>query len=150
MPDATFERGMSIGVLSKRSGVNIETIRYYEGIDLIPPPARTRGGHRTFDDLALRRLSFIKRCRDLGFTLDDIRGLMTPVSEGRYTCAQIASMTEQHLANIRGKIDSLRRMETVLVAMLGDCDRAAAPECAIIDALYSEQFEPFADAAQTG
>lgn len=78
---------LTIGMLSSRTGCNIETIRYYEQIGLLPPPPRSQGGHRLYEEDLRRRLGFIRRSRDLGFTLDETRGLLRLVDGGAYTCA---------------------------------------------------------------
>ncbi len=126
---------LSRGQLARRTACNGETIRYYEKIGLLPPPRRSAGGRRLYDEKDVRRLVFIRRCRELGFRLDDIRGLLRLVDGGQYTCAEILALTHAHVAQIRTKIRDLRRMERVLTAMMADCKGGAAPECAIIDAL---------------
>jgi MerR family mercuric resistance operon transcriptional regulator len=129
------KRDFSIGELSRQSGVNIETIRYYEKIRLLPAPPRTEGGHRLYPDDHLKRLTFIRRSRELGFTLDEIRNLLALV-KGGYTCGEVKNMTLAHLKDIRRKIADLRRMERTLVATANRCEGGDAPECPIMDALY--------------
>ncbi|MDH3920601.1 MAG: MerR family transcriptional regulator, partial [Rhodospirillales bacterium] len=88
---------LTIGALSKNTGCNIETIRYYERIGLLPAPPRSAGGHRLYGEVLLKRLTFIRRGRELGFTLDDIRGLLGLVDGGAYTCAEVKALTLDHL-----------------------------------------------------
>jgi MerR family mercuric resistance operon transcriptional regulator len=127
-------RDISIGELSRRSGVNIETIRYYEKIGLLPPPPRTEGGHRLYPDDHLKRLTFIRRCRELGFTVDEIRNLLGLV-EGGYICGGVKDAALTHLKDIRRKIADLRRMERTLAKTVARCEGGTIPECPIVDVL---------------
>jgi len=126
----------SRGSLARHTGVNAETIRYYEKIRLLPAPPRSAGGHRIYDQTHLQRLSFIRRSRELGFTLDDIRGLLDLVDTGNYTCAQIRDRTLVHLEDVRAKLADLRRMETVLQSMVAECQGGLVPDCPIIETLF--------------
>jgi MerR family mercuric resistance operon transcriptional regulator len=137
MPGSTALKDLFIGELSRRTGVNIETIRYYERIGVMPRPARSEGGHRVFSDEQLRRLSFIKRSRELGFSLDEIRAMLRLVDEGTLTCGEIHAMTSAHLKTVQKKISDLRRLERVLKTMAAECSRGDVPDCPIIDALYA-------------
>jgi MerR family mercuric resistance operon transcriptional regulator len=130
-------RSYSRGLLAKQTGVNAETIRYYEKIGLLPGPPRSQGGHRIYDETHLQRLSFIRRGRELGFTLDDIRGLLDLVDTGHYTCAEVRDRTVVHLADVQQKIRDLKNMEHVLKDMVAECERESVPDCPIIDALFS-------------
>lgn len=126
---------MGIGALSKQTGCNIETIRYYERIGLLPAPARTDGGHRSYRDEHLKRLTFIRRSRVLGFTIDEIRGLLDLVDEGRHTCDEVKSITLDHLLEIRAKISDLEKLATVLQDMAAQCAGGTVPDCPIVEAL---------------
>ncbi len=126
---------LPIGALSKRTGVNIETIRYYERIGLLPPPPRSPGRHRLYDDPHRRRLIFIRRSRALGFSLDDIRNLLGLARGHDLSCGEVKALTEQHIADIRGKIRDLRKLERVLSELAAKCRGATLPECPILDAL---------------
>ena len=123
-----------IGELSQRTRVNIETVRYYEKIGLLPRPPRTGGGHRVYADAQLKRLVFIRRSRELGFTLDEIRNLLGMV-EGGYACGKVQEAALAHLKTIRSKIADLRRMERTLADTAAQCEGGTAPECPIIDVL---------------
>ena len=136
MPKITELRTLPIGELSRRTGVNIETIRYYERIGVMPNPLRTEGGHRAYNEPQLKRLAFIKKSRELGFSLEEIRALLHLVDAGTYTCSEVHEMTMEHLERVRQKISDLRRLERVLKAMAADCSRGDVPECPIIDALF--------------
>ena len=126
----------TIGALSKGTGCHIETIRYYERIGLMPKPPRSPGGHRLYEEDHLRRLTFIRRSRELGFTLEEVRGLLRLVDGGSYTCAEVKTLTLDHAAEVRRKVADLRKLERVLEAMAAECDGGEVPECPIIDALY--------------
>lgn len=130
-------RDFSIGELSRRSGVHIETIRYYEKSGLLPEPPRSAGGHRVYSHDHSRRLSFVRRGRELGFTLDEIRNLLGLV-DGGYTCGQVKNAAVTHLKEIRNKIADLRRMERTLTKTVADCEGGAAPECPIVEVLSRE------------
>ncbi len=130
---------LSIGALSKRSGVNIETIRYYEKIGVMPKPGRTSGNYRIYGPENLKRLSFVRRGRELGFSLDELRGLLHLVDGHAYTCAQVRAMTLEHLAEIRRKIADLRRLARVMADTSARCTGDRIPECPIIDALFDAQ-----------
>ncbi len=129
------------GALSKRTGCNIETIRYYEQIGLMPDPPRSEGGHRLYDEEHLKRLTFIRRARELGFSLGDVRGLLALVDGGDYSCAEIQSFTLEHVNDIRRRIADLRRIERVLRDMASQCDDGEIPECPVIEALFQHVTE---------
>ena len=136
MSKITKTRGYAIGAMSNLAGVNIETIRYYERISIMPKPDRTKGGNRQYNHDQLKRLFFIKRCRNLGFSLDEIRALLKMVDNSDFTCAQVHAMTLSHLANVRKKINDLRSLETVLKSMARQCSGGTLPDCPVIDALF--------------
>lgn len=129
-------KNITRGGLSKRTGCNIETIRYYEKIGLMPNPPRSPGGHRMYDDDHLRRLSFIRRARELGFGIEDVRGLLELVDGGAYSCAEIQALTLDHVARIKRKIADLRRIERVLTKVAAQCDQGEIPDCPVIDVLF--------------
>ena len=132
----TKSRGYPIGEMSRRTGVNIETIRYYERIGIMPDPGRTQGGNRQYDHEHLKRLSFIRRCRALGFSIEEIRALLAMVDEQESTCAEVHGMTIEHLSSVRNKIADLRKMESVLKNMAAECSRGDVPDCPIIETLF--------------
>jgi MerR family mercuric resistance operon transcriptional regulator len=112
---------MLIGELSTRTGVKIETIRYYERIGLMPAPPRRNGRHRVYDESHVRRLSFVRRGRELGFALDDVRALLALADRGEQACSETKEMTLCRLAVVRGKIASLRKLERALREMTDAC-----------------------------
>jgi MerR family mercuric resistance operon transcriptional regulator len=132
---STTRQPMTIGALSKRTGCNIETIRYYERIGMMPKPPRTHGGHRLYAEEHLKRLRFIRRSRELGFGLEQVRALLRLVDGGRYTCSQVNAITVEHLDDVRARMKDLKRLEKVLRTMASQCDRGRVPDCPVIDAL---------------
>jgi len=136
MKPITIKTGYAIGELSAQTGVKIETIRYYERIGIMPVPGRTKGGNRQYDHDQLKRLFFIRRCRGLGFSLDEIRALLNMVDEHDFTCADVHDMTISHLASIKTKLADLKRLERVLKKMASECSAGDVPDCPIIDTLF--------------
>ncbi len=128
-------RALKIGDVSKQTGVKIETIRYYERIGVVPEAFRSAGGSRLYDEAMVRRLAFVKRSRELGFSLDEIRAMLRLVDEGTLTCGEIHAMTSDHLKAVQGKIADLSRLERVLESMVAQCSRGDVPDCPIVDAL---------------
>ncbi len=127
---------VSIGELSRRTGVNIETIRYYERIKMVPAPPRTASGRRVYGPAETRSLAFIRRSRELGFTLDEIRALLAlSADDGENTCAEVRQLAAGHLADVRAKIADLRDMERVLANAVRGCDAGELPGCPLIDSL---------------
>jgi MerR family mercuric resistance operon transcriptional regulator len=104
----------------------------------MPPAPRSEGGHRLYGDVQARRLGFIRRTRQLGFTLDEVRTLLRLVDGGRYTCAQVKRITVHHLDDVRHKIADLRKIERALADMAARCEGGTVPRCAVIDALFEE------------
>lgn len=133
----TKTRGYAIGEISRETGVNIETIRYYERIGIMPKPDRTRGGNRQFNHDQLKRLSFIKRCRELGFSIEEIRTLLQMVDRADFTCGEVHTMTIDHLNTVKKKVSDLRRLEKALRSMADECSKGDVPDCPIIDTLFS-------------
>jgi MerR family mercuric resistance operon transcriptional regulator len=127
-------RLMTIGALSERTEVNIETIRYYERIGILPNLPRTKGGHRLYAEEYQRRLVFVRRARQLGFTLEDVRALHRLTEDRHMACGKVKRITESHIADIHRKVSELKRLELALSSMVTQC-RGDASECAILDAL---------------
>ena len=126
----------TIGALSKRTACNIETIRYYERIGMLPAPPRTAGGHRVYSELHIKRLTFIRRSRELGFSLDQIRELLALVDGADLRCEDIQTLTLSHLDEVRQKITDLQSIEKVLVTMAAQCSGGQIPQCPIVEALF--------------
>lgn len=124
----------SIGELSRRTGVKVPTIRYYEGIDLVEPAERTEGNQRRYDNDGLRRLLFIRHARDLGLPLDAIRALVTLEGDSGAACNGAHEIAADHLADIRGRITQLQRLEAELARIAAMKDHGGA-RCAVLEAL---------------
>lgn len=125
----------TIGQLSKLTEVNIETIRYYEKIGLMPDPPRNSSGYRIYSVPHLERLSFVRRSKDLGFSQPEVRKLLTLVDNHQYTCAEVKEITSRQLSTVRTKIKDLRKLERVLAKMIDECDGGDVPDCPIVDIL---------------
>src|SRR6266446_6992923 len=124
------------GGLAARTGCNIETIRYYEQIGLLPPPPRSQGGHRLYGQELLKRLHFIRRSRELGFSLEEIRELLRLVDGHKYTCAKVEALALDHVREIQQKISDLKKLKNVLATMAAQCTGSKLPDCPVIDALF--------------
>jgi len=135
MADHVSGKGLQRAELARRTGCNLETIRYYEKIGMMPDPPRTASGYRLYDSGHVSRLRFILRARELGFAIEEIRGLLALVDGGTQTCAEIKERTEQHLADVRAKIADLRRIERVLAVTAAKCTGDEVPDCPVLDAL---------------
>lgn len=129
---------MKIGQLAKQAQCKIETIRYYEKAGLLPEPQRSEGGYRDYHQHHLKRLVFIRRSRELGFTIEEIRTLLELVDGRDYSCADVQHITTRHIDDIRRKISDLKRLETTLSKIASQCSGDTVPECPIIDALFDE------------
>jgi MerR family mercuric resistance operon transcriptional regulator len=127
---------IAIGTLSKHTGANIETIRYYERVGLLPVPARSSGGYRLYSRDHLKRLNFVRRARALGFSIGEVRTLLRLSDERKRPCAEVRKVAEAHLADVRAKIADLRRMERVLQGTIRQCVLGGRADCPMIDALY--------------
>jgi MerR family mercuric resistance operon transcriptional regulator len=128
-------KGLQRAELARRTGCNLETIRYYEKIGMMPDPPRTASGYRVYDTGHVSRLRFILRARELGFAIEEIRGLLALVDGGTQTCAEVKERTERHLADVRAKISDLKRIEHVLAATAAKCTGDEVPDCPVLDAL---------------
>jgi MerR family mercuric resistance operon transcriptional regulator len=128
---------LAIGAVSKDTGVHIETIRYYERIALLPKPPRSQGRHRVYDDTHRQRLVFIRRARELGFSLDQIRILLGLARNHKLTCDEVKAVTVRHVTDIRLKIRDLKKLERVLGDLAARCHGRKVPACPILDALGS-------------
>lgn len=135
MSDHERESGFTRGDLARATGCNIETIRYYEKTGLLPDPPRTDAGYRIYSAAHATRLRFILRARELGFSMEDIRGLMGLEDGAAPTCAEVKERTERHLADVRAKIADLRRIEKVLSVTAARCSGEDVPDCPVLETL---------------
>ncbi|GER08426.1 MerR family transcriptional regulator [Iodidimonas muriae] len=127
----------TIGALAKTTGIKIETIRYYERIGLIPSPPRSEGGQRIYEEDDRKRLSFVKRCRELGFSLDDVRTLLDLRQNDNRTCREVKEKTTTHLRTVRTKIADLKRMERALNTLAQSCEGGDDTHCPILEQLFA-------------
>ncbi|MEQ9607550.1 MAG: helix-turn-helix domain-containing protein [Kiloniellaceae bacterium] len=127
---------LTIGDLAKSTGTKVVTIRYYERIGLLPAPARTAGNYRAYEPAHLERLRFIRRCRDLGFTLDQICELLRLSSQDGKSCAEVDRIAAAHLVETEEKIADLTRLAARLRRIISRCEHGGViADCRIIEAL---------------
>ena len=131
--------GLSIGELARRTGVHIETIRYFEKVGLLDVPERTHGGHRVYSERHLRSLSFIKRARQLGFTPEEVRALLDLGGPGEACCDEVREIAVHHLEGVRRKIADLAKLERLLASTVDRCSGGHVPDCPVIDMLEANE-----------
>lgn len=129
--------GITRGELSFRTGVNLETIRYFERVGILPEPARTQGGHRVYDESHVRTLSFVRRARSLGFTPDEVRTILDLGGPGKAPCAEVREIAARHLEQVRSKIADLAEIERLLAETIVHCSGKPEPECAVMEMIES-------------
>ncbi len=126
---------MKIGEAASASGCHLETVRYYERIGLLPKPQRTSSGYRSYSDVDVRRLRFITRGRELGFSLEEIRSLLELSDNPKLSCAEVDVIARHHLSEINQRVVELRRMAKELAQTIAACAGGERTACAILDAL---------------
>ena len=126
---------LTIGQLSKLTSVNIETIRYYERIKMLAPPPRTASGRRVYGSTDVRILVFVRRSRELGFSLDEIRALLRLGGPEKASCREVREIATHHLEDIRSKLADLKKLERLLATTVAKCSGKAAPDCPVLDIL---------------
>ena len=130
---------LPIGELSKRSGVNIETIRYYERVKMLAPPPRAASGRRVYHSTDLRILVFIRRSRELGFSLDEIRALLRLGGPEKASCREVREIAAHHLEDIRARLVDLKKLERLLAKTVARCSGRTAPDCPVLEILDIER-----------
>lgn len=130
--------GMQIGELARATGCRVVTIRYYERIGILPPPARAENNYRLYGAKHLQRLRFVRRTRELGFSLDEVRTLLGLIDAGGYTCEDMRCLAQAHLDDIRARLQDLRRMEATLADLVTQCTGGATPDCSLLETLFAE------------
>ncbi|WP_160119769.1 MerR family transcriptional regulator [Rhodovarius lipocyclicus] len=130
-----MEKSTNIGALAKATGTKIETIRWYERVGLLPTPARTSGNYRAYNEVHLGRLSFIRRARDLGFSLEQIRALLDLSEDRERSCEAVDVIARQHLGEVDRKIADLQALRRELDSLIGQCRHGNVAQCRIIEAL---------------
>ena len=127
---------MTIGELAKKAGVNIDTIRYYEGRGLIPAPPRTESGYRLYEPEIIRRIRFIKRAKDLGFSLKEISELLSLRVDKNSACADVRIKAEKKISEIEERMQTLKSMKKSLLKLVNGCNKnKQTGECPVLEAL---------------
>lgn len=130
---------LKIGALAERTGTSAPTIRYYEGIGLLRSADRQSGGQRVYGDADVKRLTFIRRCREFGFSIEQVRSLVALVQDPRSSCMHARDLAQEHLAAVRSKLSELKALERSMAAFVASCDASCAggpgPDCVILDDL---------------
>lgn len=127
----------SIGALARAAATNVETIRYYEKSGLLPPPARTASNYRVYEQTHLDRLVFIRRGRDLGFSLDEVRALLRLTDDRTRSCTEVDQIARTHLAEVERKLADLTKLKKELKHLVDHCRHGSVADCKIIEALAS-------------
>ena len=127
--------GYSIGEVAKATGTAVETVRYYERIGLLPKPARTAGNYRSYGDPEVARLSFIRRARNIGFSLDQVRTLLSLADDRDRPCGEVDALARQHLNVVDRKIADLTALRSELASLIAQCGRGTIADCRILEAL---------------
>lgn len=126
---------MNIGELARAAETKAETIRYYERIGLLPPPPRTAGNYREYSAGHLSRLSFTRRARDLGFSIEQIRALLDLADHKEQSCEAVDVIARVHLADVKRKLTDLAALRRELESIIGQCRHGTVAECRILEAL---------------
>jgi Hg(II)-responsive transcriptional regulator len=130
---------LKVGEVAKRAGVNLQTIHYYERRGLLPKPPRTESNYRTYPDEAVLRVRFIKRAQELGFTLKEIKELLSLRAAPRTRCADVRNRAEAKVQDIDDKVKTLRAMRKALTKLIGECSgKGPVTQCPILEALDLE------------
>jgi Cu(I)-responsive transcriptional regulator len=130
---------LSIGDLARATGTTVETIRYYERVGVLPAPARTGGGQRAYTPVHLNRLGFVRRARDLGFTLDQVRALLDLADQPDRDCAAVDEVARARLAEVDRKLADLAALRRELASLVETCGHGRVAECRIVEALSPDQ-----------
>ena len=128
---------IAIGEASSLSGVSIETIRYYEREGIISKAGRTKSGRRAYSDAEVSELRFIKRCRDLGFSLSDVVALRDLADAPSNSCETVEKLGRKHLSDVRAKLKELRQLEKALAELVSNC-ASGKSDCPMLDALRAQ------------
>jgi MerR family transcriptional regulator, copper efflux regulator len=134
---------LTIGQIAKRAEVGVETVRFYERRGLLEEPDRSRSGYRQYDESVVRRLEFIRRAKELGFTLKEIKELLSLKLAPSTACASVKRRAEAKIEDIEGKLRTLRRMKKALIKLTESCHgNGSVAECPILDALETQERKP--------
>ncbi len=133
--------GYSIGQLARQASCKVETVHYYEKTGLMPEPPRTEGGHRIYSLVDIKRLNFIRRCRQIGFTIEQVKELLKFIDEPDHYCGEVKAMAMQQIDVVESKIRDLEHLRDALFEMIARCKGGnyTIDDCPIIDALYMSE-----------
>jgi DNA-binding transcriptional MerR regulator len=127
---------IKIGALAARTGTNVPTIRYYEEVELLPRARRRQGGQRIYGDEDVKRVTFIRRCRDFGFSIEQVRSLVALVQDRERSCLDARDLAQEHLADVRAKLRELKALERSMADFVKSCEMSCAggpgPDCIIL------------------
>ncbi|KFE52791.1 Cd(II)/Pb(II)-responsive transcriptional regulator [Pseudomonas syringae] len=126
---------MKIGELAKLTDAQVETIRYYEREGLLPPPARSEGNYRLYTQAHVERLTFIRNCRGLDMTLEEIRSLLNLRDSPQDQCESVNALIDEHIQHVNTRIASLQALQTQLLDLRERCSEGAPDHCGILDRL---------------
>lgn len=129
----------SVGDLAHATGTKVETVRYYERIGLLPEPGRTSGNYRVYGVTHLNRLSFIRRARDLGFSIEQLRELLSLADQKDRPCEAVDVIAREHLSEVKRKIRDLQALRRELDTIISQCGCGTIAECRIIEALSPDR-----------
>ena len=136
---------MKIGALARRTGTNAPTIRYYEEIGLLRSADRQAGGQRVYGDADVKQLTFIRRCREFGFSIDQVRSLVALMQDPSLSCIHARDIAQEHLVAVRMKLAELKALERSIAAFVASCDASCVggpgPDCVILDDLSKARKE---------
>jgi DNA-binding transcriptional MerR regulator len=137
---------LKIGTLARRTGTTVPTIRYYEAIGLLPRPNRRGGGQRSYGEDDVKRLTFVRQCRDFGFPIEQIRTLALLMQDRDRSCTEARDLAQQHLATVKAKLVELRALERAIGEFVQTCDNACAggpgPDCVVLQELTEPAAAP--------
>jgi Cu(I)-responsive transcriptional regulator len=133
---------MNIGELARAADTTAETIRYYERIGLLFPPPRTAGNYRDYSAEHVSRLSFTRRARDLGFSIEQIRALLALADQKEQSCEAVDAIAREHLVDVKRKLTDLAALRRELDRLIGQCRHGTVAECRILEALAPGADQP--------
>jgi DNA-binding transcriptional MerR regulator len=139
-------RDIFIGAVARKTGLTVPTVRYYEEVGLLPPQPRTEAGQRHYSDAAVRRLTFIRRCRDFGFSIESVKELVGLVDRPERPCMEVRDIAATQLQQVKDKLQELLALEQSLAAFVANCDGACAGgpavDCSILEDLGAPARKP--------
>jgi MerR family transcriptional regulator, copper efflux regulator len=133
---------MKIGDVSKKAGVNVQTLRYYERVGILTPKSRLESGYRIYDETAIQMIRFIKHAQELGFSLDEIQGLLGLRADKKSKCERVQNRAVEHLMSVERKIKRLEAIQSALKSLIKNCkQRRIDSGCPLLECLEEESFE---------